>query len=453
LVISPDEADRSRGGPQASDGGRREHRKFLEDNFLATASTLAAGVIGFALQAISSHALHPGAYGKAFAVYSLFYLITRPSAAFGRLQAWQTSREASSGGDGAVSGSLLRQQTLWLLGVGALIAVASILAAPLLGGFLHVPARDISAAAAGVPFMLALQPLLGILQGEQRFFSWSVLSVLVNLSRLVLIAVLVYPLGALGFQIGNTLAALVTFVVSALAVWPRLSWTAAGFGWRAVLPLLITGLVSTVTFGVFQGSDVVLVEHYIGRVLAGQYAAVATVASAVFFASGGVASAAFPMIARRHALGRSTKPVMGVAFALWGATGIGSTVVLQLLGRRIMLDFAGARYVAGAHYLGWYALGMAVLAWALVLVNTQQSLNDLSLLWVLVPVTVLRPVLLVVFHATVLTVVVVGDLTIAGFALILSAMYLLSERARMAGSAPAHQPALWQAAGAPAPNT
>jgi tetratricopeptide (TPR) repeat protein/O-antigen/teichoic acid export membrane protein len=412
---------------------RNMRRQFVEDNFLATASTVVAGLLGFGLQAISSHALHPAAFGKAFAVYSFFYLvITRPSSAFGRLQTWQSSREESSGGTGEVAGSLLRQQTLWLLGVGGVIALVCLVAGTQLAGYLHVPFEDIATAAVSVPFTLALQPLLGVLQGEQRFIPWSLLSVLVNLSRLVLVVAFVYPLGGFGFQIGNTLAAIITFVVCLAVVRPEITKFKSGlFSWRPTLPFIVTGVFSTVTFGVFQGADVDLVEHFFAKVPAGQYAAVAAISSAVFFASGGVASAVFPMIAARHNNGRSTFRVMGGAFALCFVTGLVGTFALQLFGHIVLLDFAGPKFVPGTQYIGYYAFGMAMLGWLSILVNTQQSLNNYSLMWILVPVTVVRPILVILFHKTILTVVVVGDLTIGAFAIALTTMYVVHELSRL----------------------
>ena len=97
----------------------------------------------------------------------------------------------------------------------------------------------------------------------------------------------------------------------------------------------------------------------------------------------------------------------------------------------ILLDFAGKAYVGGAYYLGWYAVGMAVLGCAIVLVYTQQSLNRLNMLWVLIPVTLLRPILIVMFHRTLMTVVVVSDLSVTGFALAMLVLYVFTERARL----------------------
>jgi O-antigen/teichoic acid export membrane protein len=413
-------------------GTERERKRFIQDNALATGSTMIAGVLGLGLQAMSGHALHPGEFGKAFAVYTFYQLVTRPSATFGRLQAWQTSRELSTAGAGHedVSGALLRQQTLWLLGVGGLIAIASVLGGSVLAGYMHVSVASIAVAAAAVPFLLAVQPLLGILQGEQRFVPWSMLSILVNLSRIVLIAGLILPLGAFGFLLGNTLAAIVTFVACLIPVWRPMIAGEGRFNWIASLPFIVTGLVSTVAMGVYQGADVVMVEHFFLKVPAGQYAAVASVGSALFFASGGVASAVFPMIAARQATGRSTLAVMGASFALYAAAGLFGTLAFAMFGKTVLVDFAGAAYLPGAKYLALYGLGMALLSWVVLLINTLQSLNSLVLLWVLVPAAILRPVLLVQFHGSLTTVVVVSDLTIGAVAVILSLMYLASEFSR-----------------------
>ena len=368
-------------------------------------------------------------------VYTFYQLVTRPSAAFGRLQAWQTSRERSTSAEGSedVSGALLRQQTVWLLGVGGLIALASILAGHFLAGYLHVSVKSIAVAAIAAPFLLAVQPLLGLLQGEQRFLPWSLLSILVNLSRLVFIAGLILPLGAFGFLLGNTIAAIVTFLVCLIPVWRPLVSGRGKFNWGGSLPFIVTGLVSTVTIGVFQGADVVMVEHFFAKVPAGQYAAVASVGSAVFFASGGVASAVFPMIAARQATGRSTLGVMGASFALYAIAGIVGTLALQIAGHDILLGFAGSSYLPGDHYLALYGLGMSMLSWVVLLVNTLQSLNSLTLLWVLIPGAILRPLLLIEFHGSLMTVVVVSDLAIAAMALVLTLMYLASEYARARG--------------------
>ena len=53
---------------------------------------------------------------------------------------------------------------------------------------------------------------------------------------------------------------------------------------------------------------------------------------------------------------------------------------------------------------------MSMLSWVVLLVNTLQSLNSLTLLWVLIPGAILRPLLLIEFHGSLMTVVVVSNL-------------------------------------------
>ena len=313
--------------------------------------------------------------------------------------------------------------------------VASALA-PLLSSFMHVPISFIIVGSIAVPFVLAAQPLLGYLQGEQRFESWSTLTVVVALSKLVFVALLVFRLGAFGVISGTTIGAAVTFLACLIFLWKEFTAFKGTYPWRPVVPFIVIGLVATLAVGVFVSVDVIIVEHFFGRVQSGQYAAVAVIGNAVFFLTGGFASVVFPMVAARHATDRSTLGVMGASLSLCAAAGLAGALVLQVFSRQILYHFAGPAYVGGAHLLGLYSVGMAILGCLAILVNTQQSLNRLSILWVLIPITLMRPALLLLFHGTLLTVVIVSDLTVLGSTLVMAAVYVHHERARL--RAPGH---------------
>jgi O-antigen/teichoic acid export membrane protein len=117
-------------GRGRSPGADIESGRFVRNNALTTASTLFAGVLGFAVQAVTGHNLHPGQFGKAAAVLTFFAILTRGSASFGRLVAWQTSRDLSEP-DTLASGAL-RQVTLWLFALGIAAAAVSIAAGTIL---------------------------------------------------------------------------------------------------------------------------------------------------------------------------------------------------------------------------------------------------------------------------------------------------------------------------------
>jgi hypothetical protein len=165
----------------------RERRQFIMHNVLAAGGTCGAGLFGLVLQAIVSHQFRPAEYGEAFAVFSFFTILTLPAYGFGNVIAWSTSRDRASNLDNAQreSGALLRVTNLRLLLTGTLIALAFIAAAPLVATFLHVPSSFVILGALGLPFLLAAPPLLAVLQGEERWVSWSVVSMAVAGSRVV----------------------------------------------------------------------------------------------------------------------------------------------------------------------------------------------------------------------------------------------------------------------------
>jgi hypothetical protein len=102
----------------------------------------------------------------------------------------------------------------------------------------------------------------------------------------------------------------------------------------------------------------------------------------------------------------------------------------------ILRAFSGRAYEAGSSYIGWYALGMPLLAAVVMLSNTQQSLQDLRLLWILVPGALLKPLLIIVFHQSLLVVSLMSDMSIAAILVALTIAYLASERRLESRAAP-----------------
>jgi hypothetical protein len=71
---------------------------------------------------------------------------------------------------------------------------------------------------------------------------------------------------------------------------------------------------------------------------------------------------------------------------------------------------------------------MPLLAAVVMLSNTQQSLADLNLLWVLIPGTLIKPLLIYLFHQSLFVVSLMSDLSIAAVLVALAVQYLLTER-------------------------
>ena len=411
-------------------GRKLERRQFITHNAVAAVGTIGAGIAGLFLQALVSHHFRPVEYGQAFAVFSFFTVLTQPAAGFSRMIAWATSRElATTDRDDGQSSALLRVTNNRLMVGGTLIGIAFVIAAPLVSSYLNVPAYFVVLGALGVPFMFATSPLQASLQGEQRWVPWSALSIGIALSRVLFVVIfIILGFGVAGVLLGISVAAAAVYVVALVMVWPRIRRGRDPARWRPLWRFLVLSIASTVTVSVLMGSDVVMVEHFFGGKQGGQFSAVTVTSRALFFVMGSVTSVLFPKVAASHARKRGTK---NVVFASVGLAMIGSLlgfIVFSAGSHLILRAFSGQGYEAGASYIGWYALGMPLLAAIVMLSNTQQSLADLRLLWVLILGAALKPLLIYFFHDTLLVVALMSDISIAAVLVALSIQYLMSER-------------------------
>lgn len=406
-------------------------RRILSDNILATFATTFAGLLGFSLQALVSRTLEPAQFGSAFALISFYSLVVRPAATVGRLVAWLTSRErADTEVNNGDSASLLRSTLKWLFAIGVVIALISTSVGSFEAHYFHLNFVDVVFAAASTPFLLAFQPILGALQGDRRFKSWSSLNVLLPFTYVILVLALMIPFGITGVIAAVTLGSTITFFVGIWIlrdpIWHK-SKIRHPLKWSNFTPFLVTGLATTLTVGVFLSADVIAVQHFFNRITAGEYSLVAVIGNAMFSVTGGVLSAMFPNIVARQARGQRTIGILAVTLTGFIFTTISGALFLQIFGATILRLVAGPRYVAGASFIGWYALGMGMVSWAAVLIHAQQARNKLSLLWVLLPTLFLRILLLLLFHKTIMMVVALSDILVFVFAIVLMVMYLTDE--------------------------
>ncbi len=411
----------------------RERRQFITHNAMAAGGTWVAGILGLLLQALVSHHFKPGEYGQVFAIFSFFTVLTQPAAGFSRMIAWTTSRElATTHGTDLESSALLRLTIRRLTLLGTAIGLVFVLAAAPLAHYLDVPVLYVILGAVGVPFMFATSPMLASLQGEQRWIPWSSLSIGIALSRIVFVVIFVWLFGsALGpgnVLLGISVAAAVLYFTALAMVWPRMRRGRGPSQWRPLWRFLVVSVTSTVTVSVLMGSDVIIVQHFFAGKQAGQFSAVTVTARALFFAMGSVTSVLFPKVAARHARQRGTRSVVFASVGIALVGGLLGLLVFSLLSTTILHDFSGKGYEGGAGYIGWYALGMPLLAAVVMLSNTQQSLADLNLLWVLIPGTLIKPLLIIFFHSSLLVVSLMSDLSIAAVLVALAAQYLITER-------------------------
>ncbi len=191
---------------------------------------------------------------------------------------------------------------------------------------------------------------------------------------------------------------------------------------------------STLALAVLLSSDVLLVKHFFTSRAAGEYAAVAAIGRAIFWGATGVASVLFPKMIYRESQGSSGSPLFTASMALVVIGGLAGLGFLSFGSTWLLIAFAGNAYADAAQYLPWYAIGMTLLGGVAVLIATYQSRGAPGFLAVLLPLTLLEPATLLVFHASLTQVIVAVDISIAAVLIALGSLYWWQERARIAVS-------------------
>jgi O-antigen/teichoic acid export membrane protein len=405
----------------------REER-LISHNALVAGGTILAGGLGFAFQIAVSHSLRPSAYASVFAAMTLLTLIALPASALTLLMARETSRDRAIG-HSAASAALLRSGNRTLLVAGVVIGVLFAAGSPWIAAFFSLPAELVVAVAAGMPVALALPLLMGELQGQQRFLSFSSLNVGQASLKLVAAIALGLALGPVGVVLGLAVAATVSYGIIFWLVRRRLAIRFTQPWLRSALRYLGLILPSTLALSVLLSADVLLVKHFFSGRAAGEYSVVAALGRAIFWGAAGIAAVLFPKVIYRESQGGSGSRIVAVSVGLVAVGGVASLAPLGIVARPVLTVFAGSAYAAGSTILPLYAIAMTLLGAASVLIATHQSRAQAAFLAVLLPITFAEPVLIVAFHNSLMQVVWMVTLSMAA---LVTGLAILT----------AHQPAL-----------
>jgi O-antigen/teichoic acid export membrane protein len=334
---------------------------------------------------------------------------------------------------------LLRRGNRALLLLGLVIAAILAASSPISSGFIGTPPQLLLAAAIGLPFGIAMPLLMGEFQGDQRFGIFAGLSAGQAAIKLVAAIVLGLVLGPVGVIAGISVASIALYLVAWWLLRSKHSVDTDRDWWRRAARYLAIVLPSTLALALLLSTDVVLVKHYFSSREAGEYSAVAALGRAIFWGASGVAAVLFPKVVFRSTKGEHASGVVLASIALVALGGAASLGLLSVSSRWLLTAFAGGAYAHAAVYLPWYAIGMTLLGATAVLIATHQSHGRAGFLAILLPLALLEPILIAAFHAMLLQVVQVVDISMALSAFALAAWYLVEARSPRFAPALTHQ--------------
>lgn len=133
--------------------------------------------------------------------------------------------------------------------------------------------------------------------------------------------------------------------------------------------------IYTIAITSLYSTDLILVKHFFSSHDAGLYASLSTLGKIIFFGTGPIGSAMFPIISQRHARGIGYGKVFIYSFF---ATFLMSLVILSIY--LLIPEFAvkllyGSAYLESANLLVWFGLFITLFTLSSLLINFNLSIG------------------------------------------------------------------------------
>lgn len=306
----------------------------------------------------------------------------------------------------------------WLIGFFCLLVVGG--AAPFWQQFFHTTSPWLFVIfAIGLPFYFVQGIDRGLLQGQMRFGLLAA-SYQAEMWVRLLIGLLLVLLGwaAHGAVLALTISILATWAVAAYGLHqiqakqsatplPASTVPITPTDRQALLAFALPVLLIEISLILINNSDVLIVKRFFDNTTAGHYAALALVGRIVFFGTWSVVITMFPLVAQkqqrqephRQLLWTSLGMVAGVSTLIVATTALAPELIIRVL--------FGAAYLTIAPLLWPYALATALFALANVLINYHLALGQRNGTFFALAAGILQVTLLILFHATLMQVVMI----------------------------------------------
>jgi len=367
---------------------------------------LMAGLINYGFQLTMAIMLTPAQYGTLYSLLSLLVILSIFSSAINT----SITRFASTF---KAQGRLDRVSYLWrsylkrtfFIGLGGFIIISAL--SPLISSFLNI---DNNWYLIILSFSLILVFILpvnyGILRGIQRFIPLGSSNTLIAFLKLAVGALLVYlGWGVYGGLSAFIIAQVVVFAVTLFFLRDLVKTSTDKVeikGFRSYTALAVLAIAA---FTVLTNIDVILVKHYLGAELTGNYSAISTLGKVAFIAPGGIAIAMFPKTSALYETNSAHRQVLLKAVLLTVLLAGGVLVIYWLFPHFITNFLFGGKYSLVTPYLLTYTGAMLLFAISFLLMNYFLSLNQTEVAYPLVVAMLAQLGLIIAFHSSIAEVV------------------------------------------------
>ena len=150
----------------------------------------------------------------------------------------------------------------------------------------------------------------------------------------------------------------------------------------------------------FTSTDVILVKHFFNPHEAGFYAGLSLVGKVIFYFTSPIPMVMFPLLVKRHTLGRNFNGLFYLALLLVVLPSLAITGFYFLFPGFVIRLFLGGRdYLVIAPFLGLFGIYLTIFSLVNVCVNFFLSVNKMKIVPVVVLAAVLQILFITFFHS------------------------------------------------------
>jgi O-antigen/teichoic acid export membrane protein len=355
-----------------------------------SAAMILAGGLDYAVNVLAGRWLPPVEYGIFVCVAAILQVLVYLAIAIRNVAAFYTANLSAESDSFNQVGRFVQRAWRWAWQWGLMATAPMVLSSPILARLLRLPDPWPLWAAAPVVLLLFMRAITdGTLQGVQAFTGFGVVQVTQSLLRLLFAAGLIW----LGYQAVGAIAALPLAMAVVLVL--ALQWLRPYFQHHGkVVARPVSWHYSSYTllglaaFGVLANMDALFVKHFFSPRMAGNYAAVVTLAKVSLFLPLAMGIILLPKAVQRQATGRDARPIL--LLALTGALAPGFVLTILyflspgLLVRTIFTD----AYANPGIVLGLASLAATLNASLNIWLNYALSLERPAFIYALVGILV-----------------------------------------------------------------
>jgi O-antigen/teichoic acid export membrane protein len=373
----------------------------------------------YAFFLVAGRTLGPREYGLVAALLAATVLVAVPATSLQLAAARLVA--APPGGDAELAEGIYRRA--WRRGaviapVVALVAGATIIVVD--STLRSVPVGPLLMVVALVLPLGFFFLALGRLQGEARFGAFSLCFALWGAPRPVVLV----PLAMIGLGTYAALGATGAAVSAALgaSVWftrrGRPAREPSPSEWRAFARPLVPVVVGLAGLGVLTNLDVIVAKVVLTADTAGQFAAAATMAKAVYLVPQAVSLVLLPRVAAWSAAAQDTGMLIGLGVGVTLGIGGVASLVIWVIAEPLLRITYGSDFTGSAGLLAAYAGASTLVGALIVLINHHVGRGADRFVWGTACIAALQALLFMAFHGSQRSIVTV-DAAAAGIGLLL----------------------------------